>query len=172
MDDRLDDLTQRTIEWKKKVKETGNLIDESDKKIDDLTTEVDKVNDSLLKSNKQLKGIIEQYRKPHKFCIDIVLILILLGLLVGIIKVSRSWSQSPLSMSLISFPTIRIPSDFEIEFNLQKDKIPISLDQSSKRNDNLNLILICVKIKSGAERNLMKIFWIWQFVVFWCYLMD
>lgn len=94
MDDRLDDLTQRTIEWKKKVKETGNLIDESDKKIDDLTTEVDKVNDSLLKSNKQLKGIIEQYRKPHKFCIDVVLILILLGLLVGIIKVSRSWMIS------------------------------------------------------------------------------
>lgn len=33
MDDRLDDLTQKTIEWKKKVKQTGDLIDQSDKKI-------------------------------------------------------------------------------------------------------------------------------------------
>lgn len=72
------------------MKETGDLIDESDKKIQDLTTEVDKVNDKMLRSNKQLKGIIDQYRKPHKFCIDIVLILLLLGLIVGIIKVSRS----------------------------------------------------------------------------------
>lgn len=44
LDDKLDDLTQKTIEWKKKVKETGELIDQSDKKIDDLTDEVDKVN--------------------------------------------------------------------------------------------------------------------------------
>ena len=72
------------------MKETGDLIDESDKKIQDLTTEVDKVNDNMLRSNKQLKGIIDQYRKPHKFCIDIILILLLLGLIVGIIKVSRS----------------------------------------------------------------------------------
>ena len=88
IDDRLDDLTQRTIEWKKKVKETGQLIDETDQKIDGLTEEVDKVNDSLLKSNKQLKGIVEKYRKPHKFCIDVVLVLILIGLIVGCIKVA------------------------------------------------------------------------------------
>lgn len=89
IDDRLDDLTQRTIEWKKKVKQTGELIDESDKKIDVLTEQVDKVNESLLRSNKQLKGIIEQYRKPHKFCIDIILVLVLIGMIVGIVKVSQ-----------------------------------------------------------------------------------
>lgn len=43
-DDNLEDLTQRTIEWKNKMKYTGELIDQSDKKIDDLTDEVDKVN--------------------------------------------------------------------------------------------------------------------------------
>lgn len=89
IDERLDDLTQRTIEWKKKVKETGELIDDSDKKIDDLTSEVDKVNENLLRSNKQLKGIIEQYRKPHKFCIDIILVLVLIGIIVGIVKVTK-----------------------------------------------------------------------------------
>ena len=89
IDDKLDDLTQRTIEWKKKVKLTGDLIDETDLKIDGLTQEVDKVNDNLLKSNKQLKGIVEKYRKPHKFCLDIVLVLVLVGLIVGCIKVAN-----------------------------------------------------------------------------------
>ena len=73
------------------MKETGELIDQTDQKIDGLIDEVDKVNDNLFKSNKQLKGIVEKYRKPHKFCIDIVLVLILIGLVVGIIKVA-SWS--------------------------------------------------------------------------------
>lgn len=53
-----------------------------------MTHEVDKVNEDLLKSNKQLKGIVEKYRKPHKFCIDVILVLILIGLIVGIIKVA------------------------------------------------------------------------------------
>lgn len=70
------------------MKETGELIDQTDQKIDGLIDEVDKVNDNLFKSNKQLKGIVEKYRKPHKFCIDIVLVLILIGLVVGIIKVA------------------------------------------------------------------------------------
>lgn len=80
-----------TKEWKKKVKDIGELIDESDKKIVELTDEVDKVNDNLLRSNKQLKNIIEKYSKPHKFCIDIVLILLLVGMIVGIIQLSKSW---------------------------------------------------------------------------------
>lgn len=79
-----------TKEWKKKVKDIGELIDESDKKIVELTDEVDKVNDNLLRSNKQLKNIIEKYSKPHKFCIDIVLILLLVGMIVGIIQLSKS----------------------------------------------------------------------------------
>ena len=64
------------------------MIDESDRKILALTEQVDKVNEDLFKSNKQLKGIVEKLRKPHKFCIDIVLVLILIALIVGIVKLS------------------------------------------------------------------------------------
>ena len=88
IDEKIDDITQKTIEWKNRVKETGALLDETDQKITKLTEEVDKVNDDLLRSNKQLKGIVEQYRKPHKFCIDVVLVLILIGLVVAIIKMT------------------------------------------------------------------------------------
>ena len=52
----------------------------------ELTQQVDKVNEDLFRSNKQLKGIIEKMRKPHKFCIDVVLVLILVALIVAIIK--------------------------------------------------------------------------------------
>lgn len=70
--------------------QTGQLIDESDAKIQELTLDVDKVTEDLYKSNKQLKGIIENFRKPHKFCLDVVLGLILIGIIVGIIKVATS----------------------------------------------------------------------------------
>jgi hypothetical protein len=74
--------------WKEGLVITGELINESDKKIVELTQQVDKVNDDLFRSNKQLKGIVEKMRKPHKFCIDIVLVLILVALLVAIVKLS------------------------------------------------------------------------------------
>lgn len=44
IDEKIDDLTEKTIEWKKKVKMTGELIDESDKKIEELTEAADKLN--------------------------------------------------------------------------------------------------------------------------------
>jgi hypothetical protein len=68
----------------------GELIEVSDKKIGELSNQVEKVNDDLTWSNKKLKGIIEQYSKPHKVCIDVVLIVLLIGVLVGIIKVANS----------------------------------------------------------------------------------
>lgn len=69
---------------------TGELIKETDDKIVSLTQQVDKVNDDLFRSNKQLKGIVEKMRKPHKFCIDVVLVLILVALIVAIVKLSSS----------------------------------------------------------------------------------
>jgi SYP7 family syntaxin len=74
--------------WKESLKTTGALIEESDRKIVELTTKVDTVNEDLFHSNKELKGIIAKFRKPHKFCLDIVLVLILVALIVGIIKLS------------------------------------------------------------------------------------
>lgn len=76
--------------WKEGLLMTGELIGECDKKIDQLTGNVDKVNEDLFKSNKQLKGIVEKMRKPHKFCIDIVLTLILIAIIVAIVKLSSS----------------------------------------------------------------------------------
>ena len=67
---------------------TNELTNESELKILKLSENVDSVNETLFESNKKLKGIVDKLRKPHKFCLDIVLVLILIGLVVGIIKLS------------------------------------------------------------------------------------
>lgn len=37
IDEKIDDITNKTIEWKTRVKETGVLLDETDNKIQKLT---------------------------------------------------------------------------------------------------------------------------------------
>lgn len=57
--------------------------------ISKLDKEVDKTNAELFKQNEQLKKIVEKYRQPNKFCLDIVLVIVLLGL-CGIIYMIMS----------------------------------------------------------------------------------
>lgn len=47
------------------------------------------MNDNFVSSNKKLKVIIDRYNKPHKFCIDIVLVLLLLGMIVGMVEMNK-----------------------------------------------------------------------------------
>lgn len=44
IDDNIEELTNKVIAWKNGVIETGKLIDDSDKKILELTDDVDKIN--------------------------------------------------------------------------------------------------------------------------------
>ena len=88
IDDGIDDVIDGIKKWKEGVLMTGELTNQSILKVEKLTANVEDVNESLFQSNKKLKGIVEKLRKPHKFCIDIVLVLILIGLVVGIIKLS------------------------------------------------------------------------------------
>ena len=74
--------------WKEGLNTAGELIQVTDDKIRKLDEDVDKVNETVFRSNKQLKGVLQKMRKPHKFCIDIVLVLILVALIVGIVKLS------------------------------------------------------------------------------------
>ena len=68
----------------------GQALDTTIKQIDNLDKEVDKVNDNLITANKDLKNIVEKYRKPARCCLDITLLIILIGLIAGIIKFARS----------------------------------------------------------------------------------
>ncbi len=58
MDEGLEVLIENVKRWKEQTIQTGRLIDETDHKIEKLTEDVDKVNENLFKSNKQLKGVV------------------------------------------------------------------------------------------------------------------
>jgi|JI6StandDraft_1071083.scaffolds.fasta_scaffold21983_5 t-SNARE complex subunit (syntaxin) len=67
----------------------GEAIDQTSKQIDTLTNKVDDVNKDLSKANKELKQIVEKFRKPHRCCLDVFLVLILIGLIVGIVHYAK-----------------------------------------------------------------------------------
>ncbi|CAD8093447.1 unnamed protein product [Paramecium primaurelia] len=86
MDKQLDVLIDGTQQWKENAQKIGQKIDHTTNQIDKLTVQVDKTNEELYKQNSQLKKIVEKYRQPNKFCLDMVLIFILIGL-CGVIYV-------------------------------------------------------------------------------------
>jgi SYP7 family syntaxin len=52
--------------------------------INRLDKEVDITNEELDKQNKSLKDIVEKYRSPNKFCMDVVMVCVLLGMAAAI----------------------------------------------------------------------------------------
>jgi len=89
MDEILDQIVVGAESWKNKGMLMGNKIDQTSAQIHTVTIETDKTNKTLMTSNMRLKKILEQYRKPNKFCLDIILILFILGLIVVVINMIR-----------------------------------------------------------------------------------
>lgn len=67
-------------EWNKAAVLMGEKIDESAEKIKGLDKEVSTTNRTLEGTNKRLKVIVDKYRAPSKFCMDVFLILLIIGL--------------------------------------------------------------------------------------------
>ena len=86
MDGKLDIIIDGLGQWKDKAKLMGNKIDQTAQQISKLDVEVDKTNAELTNQNSQLKKLLIAYRKPDKFCMDIVLIIIMTGLVYVIYK--------------------------------------------------------------------------------------
>jgi uncharacterized protein YoxC len=89
IDQQVDKLIDKTHLWKNKAIQMGDAIDQTSKQIETLTTKVDDVNKSLVTANKDLKDIVEKFRKPHRCCLDVFLFLILMGLIIGIIHYAK-----------------------------------------------------------------------------------
>ena len=77
IDDRLGDL-------RIKVNNMGDGIDRTAVQIDEANADVSKANKSLVTTNMRLKVIVEKYRSPNKFCMDIICLMLVLGLAVVI----------------------------------------------------------------------------------------
>ena len=99
----IDEFNIRKLEQNVKIDELGNKI--SDLKIlaEDINNQIKGINVKVTKvipemvivvnnvksKNEMVTDLIKQIRKPSKFCCDIVLILILLGLICALISIIR-----------------------------------------------------------------------------------
>lgn len=88
-DQDLDDIGSMVKVLKKEVKDANKNIDDLGKTVKNVTKHTDQTNANLESQNKKLKELLDKIRSGDKICVDVILILVLLGLvavLYGIIK--------------------------------------------------------------------------------------
>jgi len=67
-------------------KATGEALKEINKKTLKITKAVDSANQRLAKTQDALAELIKKYRRPNKFCLDIFLVVMLLGLIAVVVN--------------------------------------------------------------------------------------
>lgn len=80
-DDILEDIDEGLDKFKAKAIQMGEKQDVVIDKIKDITKKVDNANANVDTSNKRLKDLLTKYRQPSKFCLDMTLLVFLLGLI-------------------------------------------------------------------------------------------
>jgi len=78
---------------KRKAEMMGETLDKHEKDLQELDRQVDKAAEGVKTANARLKQVLLTYRRPSKFCLDVCLILSLLGLVAVIIKLATSKSS-------------------------------------------------------------------------------
>eukprot|EP00727_Mastigamoeba_balamuthi_P002844 m51a1_g12557 putative snare domain containing protein, C-tail anchored protein (269) ;mRNA; f:3031-4107 len=91
IDDMLDRISDAVGTLHDMAKEMGNEIDKQEQMLGDLEVKVDKADAHVINLNKRLKQIIDQTRKGDKFCLDFILIVVLLGIGGVIYNFARKW---------------------------------------------------------------------------------
>ena len=80
----LEGISQQAMQLKEIALEQQSEIEKQGKVLDNLEDHVDKVNEKLLTQNQKLKQLVTQVRAGDKFCVDIILLVILLGI-IGVV---------------------------------------------------------------------------------------
>lgn len=84
MDVKLDRIIDGTHALKYKAKLMGEKIEEAQMLEKKLNQMVQKTTNTAISQNAQLKKILTHYRKPNKFCMDMTLFCLFLGLIAVI----------------------------------------------------------------------------------------
>jgi len=90
MDDMIGQINDGLYSLKDKSDQMGSNIDRQSMAMENLDNEIQKTSDQLESSNNRLKNVLENYRSPSKFCMDVVLILMLLGLVAVIMNLAKT----------------------------------------------------------------------------------
>lgn len=79
-DQRLGRIEAGVVELRDMAVNMGEEVDKQAPVIDDIEQQMDKVTNKLKTNNAKLKGIVENMRSSRNFCVDIVLITVLLAI--------------------------------------------------------------------------------------------
>lgn len=88
-DEMLDIINGGLEKLKGKASNIGTAVARQTDAINKLDTELDVAYKELESSNNQLKKVLVEYRKPSKFCMDICLLFVLIGLIGTIVKLAQ-----------------------------------------------------------------------------------
>jgi hypothetical protein len=86
IDEKLDMVLNGIQELGVYAETMAQKITTSNELIDEITIDIESQNEALIQTNKQLVNIVKKIRHPKKLCMDITLLLLLLGLIGLIIK--------------------------------------------------------------------------------------
>ena len=88
-DDKLDEIHKGVGKLKKEAKTAGTGISKTGKRVKELNKHVDKTQKSVSSQNERLKELINKIRSGDKYCCDIILILILIGLIFTLYSIIK-----------------------------------------------------------------------------------
>jgi len=80
IDEKLDHVSRGVANLKGMAEEMGKEIEMQGMMIDQVTNRVEEANAKLINLNKRLKKTLEGFRKADRFCIDLILLVIILAL--------------------------------------------------------------------------------------------
>lgn len=80
IDEKLDRVSQGVSVLKEMAVEMGKEIELQEVIIDELDKKVDATNEQLLNLNKRMKKVLERVRKADRFCIDIIILVVILAI--------------------------------------------------------------------------------------------
>lgn len=88
-DKELEEVHGAVKELKKEVKMAGKGIDDIGVQVKHLEKHTDKTADNLNTQNRKLKDLLKKIRKGDKFCVNLVLLLIILGLIAVLYSIIK-----------------------------------------------------------------------------------
>ena len=88
-DDKLDEIHIGVGKLKQEARTVGTGISKTGKKVKELSKHADKTHKSINSQNERLKELVNKIRSSDKYCCDIILILILIGLICTLYSIIK-----------------------------------------------------------------------------------
>ena len=88
-DAELEDIHIEMKKLKNEAKIAGNQLKNIDKAINKVDKHADKTQTKLESQNKKLKDLLKKIRKGDRFCVDFLLLLLLLGLIAVLYRIIK-----------------------------------------------------------------------------------